>query len=407
MKKVSQIPIWDVISKHEQTKLQKEILKAFFEHGPSTRNKLNKKLKKKMRGKYYNKNLDVLVQLKLLVHEEFHKEFEEIKHPELETVEPELRRLVREAYQKSDWGCPDRIDKKRWRNAIRDYQIANYNERVKGKIGESLYRLTVWGVISHLRNEGKIPPRQVLLMDDKIDPNSYKPKSKITQKDLDLIIPHLIDHYIAVFIPRKWEYLCKNNDKRIVYHQLLDALLLANYYYECLNADFANFQFSAIKDVFLHFLMPYTLTQPYADNWIKSVLNDKEMSDFLMTCLAELNEYYKSNQEIIEEYTRILKESKDTGKLGVHKFFKNNHFWIRLPEYFHHGYYYGDGVLGYRLSYFLNELDSGRISYSQQLRQSHIGYRTKQKQNYMTLSIGPLKNIPLMTSKDEQSNSTI
>jgi len=405
MKKVYQIPIWNVISKHSQTKLQKEILKAFFEHGPNTRNKLNQKLNKEKRSKSYNKNLDVLVQLKLLVHEEFHKEFEKIKHPDLDSVEPSLRRLVREAYQKRDWGCPDGIEKKSWLEALSAYQQANYNKRVEGKVGESLYRLTVWGVISHFRSEGKFPPLQVLLTNDEIDPNSYKPKSKITLKDLDLVLPHFIDQYISVFIPRKWEYLCKNNDKQIVYHQLLDALRLANYYYECLNADFANFQLSAIKDVFLHFLMPYTLKQPYADNWVKSVLNDKEMSDFLMSCLAELNEYYKSNQEIIEEYTKILKESEHQGKLGIHKFFKNNHFWIRLPEHFHHGYYYGQGLFGYRLSYFLNELDSGHNNYSQQLRQSHIGYRTKQKGNYMTLSIGPLKNIPLMGMKDEQSSS--
>jgi hypothetical protein len=412
---------WNLRSEPKLTEAQKKVLAMFFETGPATRYGFNKELKSKSEkfqgenrqnfsyrhGKSFNTSLDVLVQLKLLDHQEFHRELLNIKHPDLGPVEPKLRIPVREAFQENDFSCPPRTDKKRWKKALDVYRITNYNERIGNKIGESLYRLTIWGIILHLRNEGKLPSGQVTFMTERIDPKSSESKSTLTEEDIHRILPHLRNSDFSI-IHRKWDYLCSNNDKRLVFHKLIDALILANHYYEWFHADSAGFENSAIKDINLHFLMPYRLNQPYADDWIKSIVKDREMFDILMESFAEFKDYYRSGQEIANEYSRIVKEVRKNGTVNRPKFLKNNDlFCIKLPfSLYRHGFYLGHGPWGYRLSYFLNELDSGPIGYAWSRLRTSRKYRTKQKQNYMTLSIGPLKNIPLMTSKDEQSSST-
>ena len=404
MKKCTSLT-WTLRSESKLTKAQKKILKEFFENGPNLRYGINKKQSMHRHGTSYNKNLDTLVQLRLLQHEESHRELLHIEHPNLDPIEPKLRFPAREAFKKRDFSCPSGVGKERWKKALDAYRIANYNERIGDKIGESLYRLTIWGIISHFRDEGKLPPSRIILTDGQIDPNAYQLQSKITDEDLDRVLPHLWDFPVTIpdIIQRKWSYLCKSNDKNVVYNQLFDALVLANHYYEWLNADFARFENSALKDILLHFLIPYRLNQPYANNWIKSIVKNRELFDFLTTCFAELKEYYESNQEIIREYDKILKQARKNGEVNVPKFFKNGSFFVKLPPYFHHGYYLGEGPWGYRLSYFLNELESGPIQYTLSLLTRSRKYRTKQNKVSMKLAI----SLPESTGdKKEKPNNS-
>ncbi|MBI1828131.1 MAG: hypothetical protein HYR87_01430 [Thaumarchaeota archaeon] len=317
------------------------MLSMFFETGPVTRYNLNKKLKTESEkfqgenkqnfsfkhGKSFNKNLDALVQLKLLQHIESYKKSSKIKHDE---------------------------------------------------IGESLYRLTIWGVIVHLRNENKLSPFQINITNNEVETPI---ESTLTDEDLDKVLPHLKDFPISIpdIIQRKWDYLYQNT-KEIAYDRLYDALLLANYYYEWLNADFVGFEKSALKDILLHFLLPYRSTQSCADNWIKSIVKDREIFDLVVDCFCELKEQYKLNQEIIAEYGKILRQARNGKKLKVPKFLNDNYeFMVKVPSYFGKNHYIGRGPWGYRLSYVLNELNSDPIRYTSSLLETHKNYRIKRR----------------------------
>lgn len=402
---------WTLRTEPKLTKAQEKILKEFFENGPNLRYGINKKSQSKSRhGRSYNENLDTLVQLRLLHHEEFHKELKSVKNPNLDSIEPNLRYAVREAFKKRDYGCPPKISRQRWKEALDAYRISNYNDRIGNKIGESLYHLTIWGVMSHLRKEGKLLSGRIVLKDYNLHSDASELKSGITDEDLDKVLPHLMNFSIPVpaIIQRKWDYLCQSNSKEIAYIQLLDSLKIANYYYEWLHADFARFENSAEKDILLHFLIPYRLNQPYADNWIKSIVRDREIFDLLMDCFSELREYYKSSQEIINEYGNILKEARGKGTIRTPKFLKNDYFSVRLPSYFGQGFFAGHGPWGYRLSYFLNELDSGPIEYTWAITKKTRQYRTKQNKGTMkTLSISTAKPKENKKYLDETPSTTI
>lgn len=236
-KKMPQKTKWDVISKHTLTKTQKRILKDYFENGPCSRHELSKKKGKITRGKSYNQNLDKLVYLRLLKPSEHLKEADNIKQFDSSMIKNiDLRRAIRNANKKKDFSRPERFTKKQWEWAQIQFSLTNYNERFQGKVGETVYSLSVWGIIAHLRNEQKIPSRRIEFFGDVQEESKDKPSLSITNKDLDFTVKHF-EGYFGL-ISRKWDYLCKNNEPNLVYEKLFQALFLANYYFETMNAEF-------------------------------------------------------------------------------------------------------------------------------------------------------------------------
>ncbi|MDH3735541.1 MAG: hypothetical protein OEQ94_00795 [Nitrosopumilus sp.] len=112
MKKMPQKFKWDIISKHNLTKAQKQIIKDYFENGPCTRYELRKKTGRH-RGESYNQNLYRLVHLKILKHGEHLKEAMNIKQFDSSMIDdPSLRTAIREANRKNDYSRPEGFTKK-------------------------------------------------------------------------------------------------------------------------------------------------------------------------------------------------------------------------------------------------------------------------------------------------------
>jgi len=256
--------------------------------------------------------------------------------------------------------------------------LANYNDRFKGKVGESVYSLTIWGIVVHLRNEKKIPPRRIVFFEDK--EKSDNPRSSVSDKDLDLMINHFASNFDL--ISRKWDYLRKSNPG-LVYEKLFDMLLLANYYFEVMNAEFELFEKSALDDLYLNFFLPNQILPKYAEKWMSTIVKDNEILDYLIECFEDLGENFKTNQEIIMEYKKALDASRKGRKRKQSKFFKKTDFIATNPVK-HRGFvsksnFVGKGYWGYPLSYFLNNLDFGPINHRTQLSANFRGYRKKRR----------------------------
>ena len=376
--------VWNVSSKNNLTNSQKEVLKDFFVVGPSTRAELNKKLGKKKRGKSYTQNINKLVNGKLLMVDELIKSSTNLKHTDTSMIKDlKLRKAVKEAFMKNDFGRPRAFTSKKWEEALMEYQMVNYNERFKDEIGESVYGLTVWGIVTHLRSEGKITPRTLLLYGEKSDFEKYDSSPKISNDDLNLVLKHFKKYFPLIF--RKWDYLCKLNDPGLVYEKLFHVILLANYYYEVLNADFEQFEKSALEDIELNFFIPYLLVPEYSEKWIVSIVKDNEIYDMLVSWLKDLQENYKRNQEISTEYRQTLESYRKGKRRTKSKFFKKEDFLVKVPtkRRGHIGgkYYLGKGQWGYNLSNFLNVLDFGPLNYLAPLEVIHPWYRKKRGTN--------------------------
>ena len=373
--------VWDLKSKHNLTKLQKEILKDFFKGGPNTRSDLNKKLGKNKRGESYNENIDRLVHVKLLQPEERIKEASRLKHSDTSFIkDAKLRKAVKDAFRKKDYGRPRQFSKAQWEKALVHYRQVNYNERFEGKVGETLYYLTVWGVVTHLKNEGKISKHSKIFFGGNPDLES---KSKVTKKDLEFVLRHF-GHYFHL-ITRKWHYLCKKNYSKVVYEQLFQALLLSSYYYEVLNADFAKLEKSALDDIQMNFFIPRILLPEYANKWMTSLVKDNEIYDYLHSCFEDLQQNYKTNQKIITEYKDTLESFREAKKPKKSKFCFKEDFTVKAPRNrrMHLGanYYLSRGYWSYHLSNFLNVLDSGQFAYDSPVGVEHPWYHKKRGKN--------------------------
>ena len=364
-KKMPQKIKWDVTTKHQLTKTQKEILKDFFVVGPSLRSKLGKKLGKEKRGESYNKNLDKLVYLNQLKHKEHFKEISNLKYTDTSMIEDlELRKAIKKAFKKKDYSRPRSFTKEEWEDAFRDYRIVNYNEPIKGKIGESLYSLTLWGIVAHLRNEGKLDQKTRVLFASKKDEVEYQSQLTVSDDDLDLVLKHFSDNFSL--IARKWNYLCQNNNSNIAYHQLFHSLCLANYYYEVLNADFEGFEKSALDDIKMNFFIPSTLSPEYAEKWMRVIVKDNEIYDYMSECFTDLQQNYKKNQEIVTEYKKTLDSFRNSKNKRKSKFFEGSRIFVKVPTNRKGGkkhHLLENGYSGYHLSNFLNVLDFGPLDY--------------------------------------------
>ena len=380
-KKMPQIR-WDVTTKHQLTKPQKEILKDYFKNGPSLRSELSKKLGKEKRGESYNKNLDKLVYLNQLKHKEHFKEISNLKHTDTSMIEdPKLRKAIKKAFEKKDFGRPRSFTKKKWEDACREFQLENYNEPINGKIGESLYSLTIWGIVAHLRNEGKLDQKTRVLFASKEDKEEYQSQPIVSDDDLDLVLKHFSDNFRL--IARKWDYLCKNNDSNIVYHQLFHSLCLANYYYEMLNADFEGFENSALDDIKMNFFIPSTLSPENAEKWMRVIVKDNEIYDYISGCFMDLQQNYKKNQEIVTEYKKTLDSFRNSKNKRKSKFFKESDFFVKVPTSRKGGkkhHYLKNGYGGYHLSNFLNVLDFGPLDYRLSFVEELHWHRKKHRQ---------------------------
>ncbi len=380
-KKMPQIR-WDVATKRQFTKPQKEILKDYFENGPSLRSELSKKLGKKKRGESYNKNLDRLVYLNQLKHKEHFKEILNLKHIDTSMIEDSnLRIAVKEAFEKKDFGRPKRFTKKKWESTCREFQLVNYNEPINGKIGESLYSLTLWGIVAHLRNEGKLYQKIRVLFASENDEVEFQSQPTVSDDDLDLVLKHFGDNFRL--IARKWNYLCQNNDSNIVYHQLFHSLCLANYYYDVLNADFADFEKSALDDVKMNFFIPSSLSPENAEKWMRVIVKDNEIYDYMCGCFMDLQENYKKNHEIVTEHKERLdyfRNSKNKRKL---KFFEDSRIFVKVPTDRKSGkkhHLLENGYGGYHLSNFFNVLDFGPLDYRLSFVEEIHWHRKKHRQ---------------------------
>jgi len=373
-KKMPQKIKWDVTTKYQLTKTQKEILKDYFENGPSLRSEI-KKNGKKRRGKSYNENIDLLTYLNLLEPKELLTKALKIKHTDTEMIEPRLRIAVKNAFKKENYGRPSGVSRKKWEDALRNYQMGNYNKFLKDQIGELSYSLTIWGIVAHLRNEGKLSEKIGFTVNETDENLPF-----VLNSDLDLVLEHFTDNFRL--IARKWNYLCQNNDSDVCYSQLFEVLALANYYYEVLNADFAKFERSALDDVLMTFFIPYTLPTKDAKKWMVSIVKDNETFDYLSHCFVDLQQNFKKNREIVTEYKKVI-DSFRKGKNKINtKFFKKHDFRTKVPinRYRYHSFrfYLDDGYGDYHLSNFLNVLDFGPLDYrSQVLKKIYMGRKKR------------------------------
>ena len=364
-KKMSQKFKCGVTTKYRLTNIQKAILKEFFENGPSLRSELSNKSGKKKRGESYNKNLDKLIYLNQLTHNQIFKELSNLKHADTSMIKNDkLRRAIKKAVKNKDFSRPRNFTKNEFNDALIDYNIVNYNEPVKNKIGESLYTLTIWGIISHLRNEDKFYQKTKVFFPSKEDEKENQTRLSISDNDLQLVLKHF-SRYFGLIV-RKWDYLCQYNDSDIVNQQLFDLLCLANYYYEILNADFEKFENSALDDIQMKFFIPHTLDPNDAEKWMRIIVRDNEIYDYLSGCFTDLQQNYKINQKIVTKYKHTLESFRKNKKKQISEFFKDNEFIIKVPTNRKLGnmhYYLGNGYYNYHVSNFLNVLDFGPLKY--------------------------------------------